>query len=40
LNSLGKVSFSPVELLRGDSMIPPKKKGTSICTEVPIIMIR
>jgi hypothetical protein len=21
-------------------MIPPKKKGTSICTEVPIIMIR
>jgi hypothetical protein len=32
--------FFPVELLRGDSTIPPKKKGTSICTEVPIIMIR
>jgi hypothetical protein len=33
------LSFSPIELLRGDSMIPPKK-STSICTEVPILMIR
>jgi hypothetical protein len=35
------LTFSfPCKLLRGDSTIPPKKKGTSICTEVPIIMIR
>jgi hypothetical protein len=34
------LSCSLIEILRGDSMIPPKKKGTSICTEVPIIMIR
>jgi len=34
------LSYSFIEILRGDSTIPPKKKGTSICTEVPIIVIR